>query len=193
MQDFPNGSGLIFMKIGTHAREPLEEIIDRKRKELDRAGRIFWGYGGSTCHPVNVVRPFANAHAKAGKTVHLAMQKMVSQHFAEPELSKEYSDDGVDWRPIPQGIQVRGSRYAIVLDSLEDTEFLLDLNAIRVAQGRTQGRSGFDYLRGHVDKGCFEVVESPVLSPVDSLAPTRQQAIIGLVAKVVSPYAVFLR
>jgi hypothetical protein len=99
--NFVDGSGLIFMKIGTHAQEPLEQIIERKRRELDRAGRIFWGYGGNTCHPLTLVRPFASAHAAAGKTIHLVMQRMASRHFAEPELAEEYSDDGIDWRPIP--------------------------------------------------------------------------------------------
>ena len=29
------GAGLLYMKVGTHAREGLEEIIARKRKEID--------------------------------------------------------------------------------------------------------------------------------------------------------------
>jgi hypothetical protein len=79
MQDLIRGSGLIFMKIGTHAQEPLERIIERKRRELSSAGKILWGYGGTTCHPTRSVRPFVSAQAEAGRTVNLVMQKMTSR------------------------------------------------------------------------------------------------------------------
>ncbi len=192
MQDFSRGSGLIFMKVGTHAREPLEQIIERKRRELNRAGKIFWGYGGTTCHPTRTVRPFAAAHAEVGRTVTLVMQKMTSRQFAEPDLAKEYSQDGVNWRPIPRGIEVRGSRYAMVLGSLEDENVLLDLDALRVWDGRCRGNLASQYLRGHVDKACLEVLENPFLTQ-DGRALDRRHVAIGLTALVVEPYAVFLR
>jgi hypothetical protein len=186
MQKFPQGSPLIFMKVGTHAQEPLDLIIERKRRELDASGRIFWGYGGNTCHPQTFVHRFASKHAEAGRDVHLVMQKMSSKHFADPQLSREYSNDGVQWRPVPKGIQVRGSKYAMVLKSLEEADFPLDLGSIRVACGNNEGRLGSDYLRGHVDKGCFEIA-----SVVPGALPHRVQ--IGLIAKLAEPYAVFLR
>jgi len=43
------GQGVLYMKVGTHAQEPLEEIIKRKTKEIEDAGYAMWGYGGSTC------------------------------------------------------------------------------------------------------------------------------------------------
>jgi hypothetical protein len=193
MPQFPRGSGLIFMKIGSHAREPLEQIIPRKRKELDQAGRIFWGYGGNTCHPLNFVRPFAVSHANDGRTIHLVMQKMGSRHFAEPDLAREYSDDGVVWQPIPRGIEVRGSHYAMVLGSLEEEEFLLNLNAIQVARGQKQGTLAAEYLRGRVDKGCFEVVEDAISSADETGTLAGHQASICFSGQIIEPYAVFLR
>jgi hypothetical protein len=188
MTQLATGAGLIFMKIGVHAQEPLEQIIARKRKELGDAGKIFWGYGGNTCHPLSFVRPFATEHAAAGKPIILVMHKMESHHFAEPELAKSYSDDGVDWHPIPKGIHVRGSRYAMVLGSLEEEEFDLDIERIRVARGMSRGLTGADYLRGHVDKGCFEVIE-----PITNQAVSDHRIRIGLTGILVPPYAVLLR
>ena len=46
------GTGILFMKVGTHANEPLADIITRKKKEIQDAGCSFWGYGGNTCHQV---------------------------------------------------------------------------------------------------------------------------------------------
>ena len=51
------GSGLLYMKVGTHARETLEDIIRRKTKEIEDTGYAFWGYGGNTCHPRTMVQP----------------------------------------------------------------------------------------------------------------------------------------
>jgi len=36
------GAGLLFMKVGTHAQETLEDIIARKSKEIDDAGFAMW-------------------------------------------------------------------------------------------------------------------------------------------------------
>ena len=47
------------MKVGTHASEELSDIIGRKRAEIEAEGMAFWGYGGGTCHPSTMVRPFA--------------------------------------------------------------------------------------------------------------------------------------
>src|ERR1700745_397624 len=35
---FKPGTGVLFMKVGTHAQESLEDIIKRKLKEVDDAG-----------------------------------------------------------------------------------------------------------------------------------------------------------
>jgi hypothetical protein len=184
-----NKAGLIFMKVGLHAQESIDDIIRRKQSEFEKAGSIFWGYGGNTCHPLNMVQPFAKNVEENGNQVLIVMQKMDSKHSAPPEIAKEYSDDGVDWQPIPKGIEVRGSRYALILDELRSEEFELNLNELQVGVGPSRGRKGNDYLKGQVDKGCF------VHTPQNSLMPTSEQRIvsIGLVARVKSPYAVILR
>jgi hypothetical protein len=33
----------IFMKVGNHASENFNAILERKNRERERAGRIFWG------------------------------------------------------------------------------------------------------------------------------------------------------
>jgi hypothetical protein len=177
------------MKIGIHAREPLDEIIKRKLEEVDNAGMAFWGYGGSTCHPTSMVQPFANAQSELGNPIYLVMQKMESNHWAEPLPADEYSIDGQSWLAVPKGIEVRGSRYALVIDDLHEDEFTLPLTRTTVALGPSMGKSGKDYISGRVDKACLELgpnVDIP-------LAPDEPTTQIGLVAKLKAPYAVFLR
>ena len=182
-----NGSGLIFMKIGIHARESVEDIIARKKQEYEEAGMIFWGYGGNTCHPTTFVQPFAKTEAEQGREVMLVMHKMNSNHRADPVLAKQYSEDGIDWRPIPKGIKVTGSRYAMVIGGLTEHEFDLNLRNLVVAMGASRGTRGVDYIQGHVDKGCFEYHES------GETPDSKELKHIDLYAPLVSPYAVFLK
>lgn len=183
------GASVLFMKIGIHAREPLDAIIRRKLKEIDDAGVSFWGYGGSTCHPTGMVQPFANGQAQRHRPIYLVMQKMDSSHFAEPLPADEFSVNGRDWEPIPNGIEVLGSRYALVIDELQEADLKLPLTRAQVALGPSAGRSAKDYIAGRVDKACLTLAENADLP----LAPEEPFTPIGVVAKLKAPYAVFLR
>jgi hypothetical protein len=181
------GAGLLFMKVGTHAREPLDEIIARKTREIEDAGVAFWGYGGNTCHPETMVQPFARTFEERGDVIYLVMQAMRSNHFAEQIAADEYSPDGITWTPVPAGISVRGSRYALVVKNLRREEFDLPLDATRVAVGRSIGARGSKYISGRVDKACLQLTDD-VLTQDD-----EKRVHIGLVAELADPYAVYLR
>jgi hypothetical protein len=180
------GDGLLYMKVGTHAREPLEEIFKRKVKEIEQAGFALWGYGGATCHPTSMVQPFAKTYEQRGAAIYLFMEPMESKHFAEQVRAEQYSIDGLTWQDIPSGINVLGSRYALVIKNLRGVDFDLALSKTRVAIGRSTGRVGSRYVAGRVDKACLEVTE-------DVASSDERNAHIGLVAEIVEPYAVFVR
>lgn len=180
--NFPNH--FVFMKVGTHAQEELADIIARKREEIRQAGLAMWGYGGNTCHPTRMIQPFAKSIASADEPIMLLMHPMKSRHFAEPVRAEEYSSDGIRWEPVPAEINVRGSRYALCIKSLERVDAELPLGATRVALGNSKGKSGQDYIRGRVDKACFDLAP-----PRDDVGILK----IELAAEMVEPYAVFLR
>lgn len=125
----------LFMKVGNHANETWDQILERKRKEFDHTGQIFWGYGGTTCHPINVVQPFARLSIKEQGGILLVMDYVDSR--ADPDIvpAREYSQDGVNWLPIPKGITVTGSRYALVLDEIKPGDLTIQLNEFEVAIG----------------------------------------------------------
>src|SRR4051794_40773652 len=152
------GAGVLFMKVGTHAREDLEEIIARKQAEIDAAGYALWGYGGNTCHPTSMVQPFAKEFEVRGETIHLVMHPMESNHFAVSVRAEEMSRDGQTWEKIPAGIDVIGSRYALAIKELVEVDFDLPLSATRVAVGNSRGKRGDQYIQGRVDKAVLEVV-----------------------------------
>jgi len=185
------GAGILFMKVGTHAQEDLADIIKRKSKEIEETGYGMWGYGGSTCHPSSMVQPFARTFSSRGERIHLCMEPMLSKHDAEPLCAAEYSIDGIRWEEIPKSIEVRGSRYALVIDQLHQESFKLPLNMTRVPIGPSTGRIGSRYISGRVDKACLEILETAELS--NDLKPELSERSIGLVAELKEPYAVFLR
>ena len=176
------GAAVLYMKIGTHAQEELPDILVRKGKEVAEAGFSMWGYGGNTCHPITMVQPFAKAE---DRPIILCMQPMESRHFAERLRAEEYSVDGIHWNPIPAAINVVGSRYALCIENLTKVDEIMDLGQMRVAVGNSRGLSGSQYVRGRVDKACFEVA--------GSVLGERKPVHIGVTAKLVAPYAVLLR
>ena len=180
------GHGLLYMKVGTHAQESLEQIIERKTREIEEAGFAFWGYGGGTCHPQTMVQPFAKDYERRGSLIYLCMEPMQSSHFAEPVRADEFSTDGLKWQEIPPAINVLGSRYALVIRDLRKEDFELPLESTRVALGNSMGARGSKYISGRVDKACLEIADP------DPSAPQRTVH-IGLVADIVDPYAVHLR
>lgn len=175
------GDHVLFMKVGVHAGETLDDILERKRREIYDVGYAMWGYGGSSCHPLRV-REYAE---EVGGPLKLVMQEINSKHFAPPVRATTYSADGVTWQDVPQGIDVLGSKYALCISSLDEVDTLLDLSATRVGVGQQKGRVGAEYIRGHVDKACLDVVD-----PITEGAPAIR---VSLAAPIISPYAVFLR
>jgi hypothetical protein len=189
------GTGIIYMKVGTHARETLDDIIRRKTQEIDEAGFAFWGYGGNTCHPQNMVQPFAKDYQERGQTVFLCMHPMDSKHFAHPLRADEFSIDGIKWEIIPTTINVLGSRYALVIKNLHKDSFELPLDLTQVALGNSMGSPGSNYIKGRVDKACLLVVDDPAQERpgTSGAGETDDARHIGLVADLVAPFAVYVR
>ena len=179
----------IFMRVGKHAGEDFDSILERKRQELRDAGMIFWGYGGTTLHPIKRVQPFAKVCIDLDGQVQILMQPIDSK--ANPAIlpATEFSVDGINWDPIPDGIEVTGSRYALVLDEIKPGDLDLDLRDFVVGSGPSQGQNAAQYLRGRVDKGCFVGAGSSNKEPNagKALVPIRFQAQLR------EPYAVMLR
>ena len=189
MTIFQPGAGILYMKVGTHAQETLEDIIKRKSEEIEQAGYTLWGYGGNTCHPRTMVQPFAEEFVELKKPIHLCMEEMNSNHFADPLCAAEFSADGSSWDEVPPEIEVRGSRYALVIENLRKEEFKIPLDMTRVAVGPSRGRLGSRYIKGRVDKACFVVADTPERTNEEE----AREVPVNLVADLRAPFAVFLR
>jgi hypothetical protein len=178
---------LVFMKVGNHAGETFDQILERKQREIDDTGKSFWGYGGNSCHPLTQVQPFVKSKLKMSKSgsVYLLMQYIDST--APVTLpAKEFSADGLKWEPIPEGIRVTGSRYALVLGEITPGELVWPMDEYTVGVGPSKGTVAPKYLQGRVDKGCFE-------RTAGNEGPHSDTAKISYTARLDDPYAVILR
>jgi len=178
---------IVFMKVGRHAGEDFEHILVRKRAEYERTGKIFWGYGGGTMHPIQRVQPFARMKIEQRVGLTLVMQPIDSRHPDTEAFAKEYSRDGIHWEPVPEGIRVRGSRYALVLDEIRVGDLDIDLGQYRVGIGPSAGRLATDYVQGRVDKACLEHIEGTVPGGESKIIRVNPSASLR------EPYAVLLR
>lgn len=180
------GEGIFYMKVGTHAGETIDQIVARKQEEIEREGFTLWGYGGSNCHPLSIVQPFAHELQRDGK-IRLLMEQTHASHFAADRQAKEYSEDGITWTAIPAGIEVKGSRYALVITDLAWVDTFLPLEQTQIPIGPNLGRRGDHYVTGLVDKACLQVTDNN--APVDG----QDHRHITLAANIREPFAVFLR
>jgi hypothetical protein len=172
-------SRVIVMKVGVHLGEPWEAIVARKLAEERAAGVAYWGYGGSVCHPLTQVQPFAEQIS----AVAVLMIRTSSDFLGNSTPAVAASVDGRSWEPIPAGVTTSG-RYALVLRSLRETSEEIDLGAYEVAIGPKEGTPLGSYLRGRVDKACARLASMPRGS--DRLP-------VVLRADLVAPYAVVLK
>lgn len=179
---------IVFMKVGPHAGESFELIMQRKQQEIADTGMAFWGYGGTLCHPFTQIRPFVDFARRMGSDVLLAMSivKGKGGNTLVSAEAVEYTADDYGWKPIPSEIRVTGSKYALVLGDLREERFECDLQKYAVGVGRHAGYPASTYIRDRVDKACLcwrlgpEMGEERVLS-------------VSYVAKLCAPYAVKVR
>jgi hypothetical protein len=178
----------VFMKVGNHAGESFEQILERKNWEYRKTGRIFWGYGGTSCHPLTQVQPFARSAVQQYGAVYLLMEPIDSR--AEPDVlpATEYSEDGLKWQPIPEGIQVIGSRYALILNEIVPGDLDLHADDFVVGVGPSRGKRGGDYLQGRIDKACLTYA-----GPAVAAQSSAVQKIVKYKARLLEPYAVMLK
>jgi len=182
--ELPNA--MIFMKVGSHAGETFDSIMKRKQQEYKNAGCIFWGYGGTACHPLSQVRPFVKSVLQKEGSIYLFMEPINSR--ANPALlpATEYSEDGKLWRPIPKGITVTGSRYALILDEISPGELEIPLDDYEVGIGPSAGKPALNYISQHIDKACLVRRQYPSFTEKG----IRKTA---LSARILDPYAVLVR
>jgi len=176
----------IFMKVGNHAGEDFEQILQRKNNEFKRTGRIFWGYGGRSCHPLTQVQPFARLQVKRYGSLCLLMQTIDSHAVPDIIPATEYSEDGIRWKRIPDGITVIGSRYALILDEIQPGDLDIAICRYEVGIGPSRGKAASEYIGRHVDKACLSVREG-------ARDRRGQKSHFKYYAGLIKPYAVMLR
>ena len=149
-----NLKNIVIMKYGVHAKENVHDIILRKKQEYQNCGLMFWGYNGVLCNPVTQIQPFLEENKLRGEETYLLLVRTYSDYNGEGYVGKEFSYDKSQWRKLPEGIKVIGSKYAVVCGELVECNIQLVLNDYEVAIGMSKNKPLHEYMRGRVDKAC---------------------------------------
>jgi len=181
-----NYDTILLMKIGPQGDETLDDIINRKNREEDLLGYSYWGYGGTLCHPLRVVQPFAQGAQRNNKVVKVLFvitgSPFDGRHIPE---AKECSSNKLIWNTIPSGTRITVSKYALVIRNLHKCSFDLPLAEYKVAIGPSAGRSLSDYFHFRVDKA--------VAHRINNFKGNSVKVPVAFMADLVEPYAVFLQ
>ena len=178
-------NNIIYMKYGVHASESIESIVKRKMQEIEVCQKMFWGYGGTICHPTNQVQPFLERNLSKGEKTYLLLSKTLSELNNDPTVALAYSVNHQEWVPIPEGITVLGSKYAIICKNIQQCNFSIDLADYVVPIGNSKGRKLSDYIQGQVSKACGQYCKNTDKS-------ASRIVNITLCAEITEPFAVFL-
>ena len=180
----------LYMKVGPHGTESLDEILARKALEFETTDRIFWGYGSNVLHPRTQVHPFCSEWVEKQGSVYVLMERIegrAGRRIPHTASATHYSKDAADWKPLPEGVRT-GPAYALVLDEIIKVDREIDLRDFHVGVGGSKGRNAAHFIKYHVDKTCLvaaggKTPDHPPPKPVS----------IGYIARLLDPYAVFLR
>jgi hypothetical protein len=179
---------VVFMKVGMHASEPIDAIYERKHEEIRLTGCTWWGYGGSLCHPFTQVAALVAQARERSADVYCCFIPTPSRHLGSGSQvrAESFSPSPGLWRSIPRGIDVLGSKYALVLDSLEVADgTCVNLAEYQVAVGPSAGRPVSSYMRQRVDKACAR--RAP-----DQVATGEMQVPLCFTGRLASPHAVLV-
>lgn len=123
-------SGAVITIVGEHAGESLDEIFQRKRKDIDQYGYTYWLFKSHSARP-EVVQQLAKNNKENLKCYFIhASTKSGARPTKQQEVLRSYSPDNINWKPIHPEMFVTGSSsssFALVLKEIKLTEGLIDL------------------------------------------------------------------
>ena len=176
MRSWP-GSGFVFMKVGTHAREELGTSSRASGRGPRMKAYGPWAMGRNTCHPfIIIVHGFVRARLREeGRRHLLCMQPMTSRHFAAPPGRGSSPKTALHGCPCHKEINVLGvACHAMAIDELREEEFDLSLGN---TQGGCRDELGPSWRQVHRRQGSTRVASE--VAGRTSLMPERRSPLSG--------------
>jgi hypothetical protein len=179
--------GLV-MKVGPHSGMSLSDIAASKYSEQDLYGIHYWGYSGTLCHPLRVLRHVEQAIAEQGSGPSLLLSGTRSKYQSSRGRMGSYSVDGHKYRELQPGVQLQGAQFALVATNLRAFDAKICMDHYLVQGGKNDSLPLSMHMRGRINKACVR------LSKPSATIPTSQRIIrLAYKADLVHPYVVWLR
>lgn len=180
--------GIVISVVGTHAGESLQQIFERKKKEIGIVGYTYWLYKSHSAKP-GAIQKLANFGKNNLDCYFIsASAKSGARPTKEQSVSKYSSVDGKLWQKIPKDILVTGSSksaFALVLKEINLVERDIDLwnySSFNDSGGPVRIRLGGSTLA--------VVEKSSTLHPDKMSSHIRKIVAIG---KLTGPFSVWLK
>lgn len=180
--------GIVISIVGTHAGESLEQIFERKKKEIAKAGYTYWLYKSHSGKPDALQKLAKTSKSTLDCYFISSSVKSGARPTKEQSISKYSSVDGTRWQKIPKDILVTGSSksaFALVLKEINLTKRDIDLwnyssfndsgNPVRIRLG---------------DSTLAAVKKSSSTHPAKMGSHIRKVIAIG---RLMSPFSVWLK
>ena len=193
------GPFFFYMKIGGHCGETLEQIIERKQKEIADCGYCLWGFGGKNNLIMQAIGNFVSFFAFV-KQEHVPVFFEVVKHdcsksgLSIKQPANEITNIGEEeiWEKIPSCIRVTGSKHALWIDELRAEKFSLDQNDCTVFISDSASTEELltmgEAMRGRKDK-CIGNFGAEWKSKVDRKLNYKVEANISWVGRLKYPFA----
>jgi len=157
-----------------------------KLDEEAALGFVYWGYGGTLCHPRRVQEFAAGELRRTGEAPTLVMAETRSAYRSRTiGRNRWYSQDRQAFARFPRQVVMVGCSSALVCERLVCQPSWIDLNQYEVAGGLRSGAPLGDFIRYQINKACA--------SRISGSNDRRRITSIVATAKLVYPFAVYLR
>lgn len=113
---------------GEHASELFDEIIQRKKKDIENVGYTFWLESSYKTKP-DTVQSFASLASKEGIELNCLLYKGKTQDTKHTTKAKQYSIDKKNWIDIDSQLspitgRMSDSTHALMFNKLESVDNL---------------------------------------------------------------------
>jgi hypothetical protein len=180
-------NNIIYLPGGVHANEEINSIVERKIKEINKNGFMFFGYNGTLLHPNSQVVPFGKKNHKNNNKTYVLISAIKKDYQKFVIKAKDYTINRVEWFDIPENINVLGSKYALVCSNIKPCSFDIDLNDYVIARGKHKNERFAEVYSTRLDSVCAHY------NPENKKEINKKIVHIDYIAELTEPYGVFVR
>lgn len=143
---------ILFLKYAIFKNGTKEELFAMKQNEIDKSGKMYWGYGGYDVLPERDIRPLINLAKSKGEVVKVLFCQTKTFIKEDYIRGTELSTDNISFKKAPHRITLHGNKFAFVMKNLQKVDIDLNLLEYQVTNGNQKNKCMADVIKGYTNK-----------------------------------------